>query len=159
MSILLQEEGMEKFTCRPVKKKTYSESREFFSSRLETDNLCALGIYITSKGTSERKIAGRIILSDFNPRNKSAELGYYMIPEYRNKGYMRKSLKILCEFMLIKKGFNKLYAQTAEFNHSSMALLESLNFNCDATLRKHHYFEGVFYNDKIFSLIKEDISS
>lgn len=51
---------------------------------------------------------------------------------------------------------NKIYAQTGEFNKSSINLLKQLHFHCDGHLREHHELDGILYEDYLFSLTRND---
>ena len=49
-----------------------------------------------------------------------------------------------------------VYAQTAEFNHPSVAWLKRWGFHQDARLRQHPELDGVMHDALIFSLLAEE---
>ncbi len=51
---------------------------------------------------------------------------------------------------------NKVYAQTASFNASSVKLLESLGFKKDGVLREHHLFQGTRHDDFVYSILARE---
>lgn len=77
--------------------------------------------------TSNKKL-GEICLWNFSEDKKTAEVGYYLLPEYFNKGFMSEALQAVLNF-----GFNTLKLNTIEaFTHlenkSSIKLLEIHKF-------------------------------
>ena len=148
---------MPAMTCRPIKKKTEDESIHDLWKLAQDPNKCILGLYIQQQ-TPE--LIGRISLFDFNPRNKSAELGYWLLDEYVGHGYMSFALKFLCSSLLNNSLIlNKIYAQTAEFNTRSVKMLETIGFCKDGVLREHHEKNGILYADYIYSLTTNDINN
>ncbi|MFW5669658.1 MAG: GNAT family N-acetyltransferase, partial [Acetivibrio ethanolgignens] len=51
---------------------------------------------------------------------------------------------------------NKIYAQTCELNTRSRNLLEKCGFCVDARLRQHHEYNSFFYDDYIYSILRDD---
>jgi ribosomal-protein-alanine N-acetyltransferase len=113
------------------------------------------GIY-TKQDNGNEKIIGQISISDYNSRNQSIEVGYLLMLEYRKNGYMKLAMEKMCAFLFTETPINKIYAQTGEFNVSSIKLLDSFHFSCDGHLREHHELDGILYDDCIYSLIKND---
>lgn len=142
-------EGFEKFTCRPVHNMEEKDRVERYKKMLESNKQCILGIYDKKKGN----IAGHISIFDYNPRNKAVEMGYYLIKEYRNNGYMKEAVLIFNEILFKYAALNKVMAQTGSFNVESNALLQSCGFKLDGSLRNHHELKGKFYNDNLYSIL------
>ena len=139
----------ESLACRPQPFRTPAQAAENYRA--------------CEKTTVEQKFAvvrkeGLILLGEasffnYNPLNRSAELGVIIDPDERKKGYGREALQLLTRFLFKYRGLNKVYAQTAAFNKGAVALLESLGFQRDAILRQHYFFEGEFHNGVIYSLL------
>ena len=101
-------------------------------------------------------LIGRVRYFDLNPRNRSAEIGYLIAPESRGKGFGREAVGLLLRFLFHGLGLNKAYAQTGAFNLPSIRMLESIGFHRDAVLREHHFYEGRFQDDHIYSLLARE---
>ena len=144
-------EDSSQFTCRPAIKKNAKQAEKQFNDFAKKGNTLFLGIY-----THDKTPMGRITLFDYNPRNNSLEIGYFMLPEFRQKGVAKAAVHYLV-YWLLKQHYNKIYAQTASFNTASIRLLQSVGFKQDACLRQHHEWKGKLYDDYIFSILKEDI--
>ena len=124
-------EKVEMTTCRPIVNRNDDEARELYESIQNNDSYFVFGIYIFDKELNSNKIIGKISAMDYNSRNCSTEIGYYCLPEFRNKRYIKRALAKLCSFMFEKIALNKIYAQTGSYNKASIKLLESLNFSLD----------------------------
>ena len=99
----------------------------------------------------------RVTYFDLNPLNRSAELGLIVDPDERRKGYGADALKVLARYLFRYRGLNKVYAQTAKFNVEAIALMESLGFKKDATLRDHYFYRGEFHHGLIYSLLQFEV--
>ena len=124
-------ENMEEMTCRPIISQTTHEALKSYNTLLNNDRVLILSVFF------KEKLIGKITFSDYNLRNQSMELGYYMIPEYRNRGLMKRALTTTITKLFTDSNINKIYAQTGEFNILSCKILTSLGFHLDGILREH----------------------
>ncbi|KSV60238.1 GNAT family N-acetyltransferase [Acetivibrio ethanolgignens] len=141
-------------TCRPIIEKTKEEHIALFSDLVENNSNLLLGIY--HKNGKETEIIGRISFYDNNPRNKSVEMGYLLTEIWQGNGIMRTSLLSVIEKLFGVCDLNKIYAQTCELNTRSRNLLEKCGFCVDARLRQHHEYNSFFYDDYIYSILRDD---
>lgn len=149
---LEDEEGFDTMTCRPIRLRSREEQLKLYQSALDEPNTVIWGLW-----TSDRKhLIGKLTASDWNPRNRSMEIGYYLCQEWRGKGYMRCALQTFCCKLFVDRGCNKVMAQTGAFNLSSIRLLESCGFRRDGVLRQHHEKGGVLYDDFLYSLLADE---
>ena len=144
-------EDMYKMTCRPIRNREGPELVELYKNIIKKENG-----FIFSINKKDGGLVGKISFNDYNPRNKSLELGYYEIPRFRKNGYMKEALTNLLDIFFEKFKINKIYAQTASFNEESIRLLENMNFSKDGALRNHHELDGKFYDDYIFSMLSNE---
>lgn len=138
---------LEERTCRPVRdgKKVPTE-----------DRFLELTFLWTEDQGDEPLPAGRVMLFDFNPRNRSAEFGYILAPEFRGRGLAKTMIAEMLDHAFENLNLNKLYCQTAAFNAPSVQLLRSLGFNRDGVLREHHELDGQLWDDYVFSMLREE---
>ncbi|MBN1051271.1 N-acetyltransferase [Clostridium botulinum] len=145
-------EVQEKMTCRPIINRNRDESIKLYNSLLNSDTVYIFGLY----NLNNKELLGKITLFDYNSRNKSLEIGYYLLPDFRKKGYMNEAIKLILNLLFSKIDINKVYAQTASFNNDSNALLKLNNFKLDGVLREHHELNEVFYDDYIYSILRSE---
>lgn len=148
-------DNLKSMTCRPVKERNQSEYIEMCQRQKRNKDLFVAGVF--HKETDE--LVGKVSIFDYNTRNKSVEVGYYIIDKYRKLGYAYETLRIICDLLFLKLSLNKVYAQTGDFNKGSKALLERVGFKVDGILREHHELDGVFYDDYIYSFLRSEWSS
>lgn len=147
-----EEEDFQRVTCRPIRARTNEELLEQYQAALSRRTLLIVGLYLSEQDEP----IGKLTAGDYNPRNSSAELGYYLAPAYRGNGYMAKALNSFCACLFETFWLNKVYAQTGAFNQSSVRLLERTGFRRDGVLRQHHSWNGVLWDDYLYSLLAED---
>lgn len=149
-------ERPEEATCRPIINRNEAERAAFYASLLQSDTVLLLGIY-RETGT-KRILCGQISLADYNPRNGSLEIGYYLLPSERGHGLMRRAIYNLLTFLfrLKEPDIRKITAQTGAFNRASVKLLTQAGFQRDGVLRQHHELHGQLFDDYLFSILKSD---
>ncbi len=101
----------------------------------------------------DNRLVGKTTYFDYNPQNRSAEIGIIIDPDERENGFASEAIYLLCNYLFNNRGLNKVYAQTAEFNKGAMKLLKSSGFKQDAKLRDHYFFDSEFHNGLIFSIL------
>jgi [ribosomal protein S5]-alanine N-acetyltransferase len=138
-------------TCRPiVDGRRIPRSPEmidwtFFLTNPETDEHGAIASPVP---------IGRVTCFDINERNRSAEFGYIVHPNFRRQGVSTQMLRMSIARLFETLDLNKLYCQTGAFNTASIKLLEKLGFHRDAVLRQHHELDGKLWDDYIYSLLR-----
>jgi [ribosomal protein S5]-alanine N-acetyltransferase len=139
---LCASDRLEEYTCRPI----------VAGQAVARDHRREYWTYVLNSGQS----GGWVTLFDFNSRNRSAEFGYGLIPELRGHGEGKRMLACAFDLFFQTMDLNKLYCQTASFNIPSVRLLESLGLTRDAILRAHHELDDHFYDDYIYSLLRNE---
>lgn len=154
MALRLHEdaEGFGALTCRPLQSRTEGEKRALYAAALDDPGKLLCGVYLSGR----LEPVGKLTAFDFNPRNHSAEIGYYLSPAFRGRGYLHAALEAFCSLLLGDLRLNKVYAQTGSFNAPSIALLERCGFRRDGVLRAHHEQGGVLLDDYLYSLLREE---
>lgn len=152
----IAEKHFEQFTCRPIKLcSSFDEYKHKILKRISEGNE---RIYVLVDKEDSTIPLGKITLFDFNPRNHSAEFGYYFPDINRAKG-----LGIILLYYFLKKVFcdkalnlNKLYATTSSNNIPSIKLLEKFNFSLDGRMREHYWIDENKYDQLVYSLLKNE---
>ncbi|HMQ67660.1 MAG TPA: GNAT family N-acetyltransferase [Ignavibacteria bacterium] len=84
-----------------------------------------------------------------------AEIGYWLGEEYWRKGYLTVALNKVIDLALNDLNLKRIYAGTFENNIASEKLLLKCGFEYEGTLRKNLKKGGVYFNEKIFSIIAD----
>jgi ribosomal-protein-alanine N-acetyltransferase len=138
-----------RLTCRPVREASAEEMAERFRGIFDGEKGAQFGV----RRNEDDVLVGRVTYFDLNPRNRSAEIGYLIAPEFRGKGYAGEALSLLLHYLFGELHLNKVTAQTAEFNKESVKLLRKLGFKQDGRLREHHVLDRTFHDDLVFSIL------
>lgn len=81
---------------------------------------------------NERMIIGTICLWNFNIEDKSAEVGYELMPEFHSKGIMDEALKSVVKYVFNFAKFKTLTAYTHKENLKSISLLKRNDFSLES---------------------------
>jgi len=95
-----------------------------------------------------KKVIGSISIWNMDTEQKSAELGYGIIPEYQNRGFMKEALLGVANYGFEVMNLKILDAYTEEKNINSIRLLESCNF-----IEVNRVDDEGFYSKKIYYMI------
>jgi len=151
----IQEKHFEYYTCRPIKSCCQS-FEEYTSKTLKSISEGKEKIYVLVKKENCNMPLGKITLFDFNPRNHSAEFGYYLPHNNRAHGLGNIMLSKFIEtsFKNDDLNLNKIYATTASNNLPSIKLLEKYDFKLDGRLREHYWINENKYDQLVYSILK-----
>ncbi len=140
-------------TCRAFPFRSASETAEAYKKK-EKD---AFEQRFAIVRKNDKMLVGTISFFDYNNLNRSAELGLLIDPDERKNGFAKDALKTLINYLFRHRDLYKVYAQTWAENTGSVKLLESIGFNRDGVLRNHHFYDGEFSADYIYSLLRAEI--
>ena len=104
---------------------------------------------------------GRISLFDYNPRNHSAEFGYYLPEQSRAKGMGTVMVQKFLEEVFRDEtlALHKIIATTSSENEPSNRVLQKFGFHLDGRLREHYWIDSEKYDQMIYSLLKSEWES
>ncbi|MBI9011334.1 MAG: GNAT family N-acetyltransferase [Clostridiales bacterium] len=74
-------------------------------------------------------LIGTISIWNLDEEENIAELGYGIFPQFRGKGYMQETLKLIEQYALFTMKLDCLQAYTSKTNLDSIKLLEHLEFD------------------------------
>lgn len=82
------------------------------------------------------KIAGSVILKNFDWQVEKCEISYFIDRNYEGKGIMTKSLSVISEHCFKNLKLNKVFLRIAEDNFSSRKVAEKNGFIHEGILRQ-----------------------
>lgn len=139
-------------TCRPIGDLSLDHMIERFQKRSAEDNSADFAV----RRIEDDKFVGRVTYFDLNRRNGAVEIGFFIGPPYRRCGYAREAVTMVLERLFVEMKLSKVMTQTGEFNQPSIKLLKGLGFSIDGRLRRHHTIDDRYYDDLLFSLLREE---
>ena len=114
----------------------------------QTDIYEAKQLRLMIDDKSSQSTIGAIDLYEFDPHNRRAGIGIFVIKEYQNRGFATKSLQLLlhyCKTMLL---MHQVYAEVPYKNEISMALFANAGFQ-QSGVRKDWLLRGQEYEDVV----------
>lgn len=98
---------------------------------IEEDNLFYWGIALESSPA----LIGTICIFNYSAVNKTAEIGFEMLPAFRGKGLMREAVTAVIDFCFSETNLETMLAFTHPENIASFKLLENCSFRFDSNLK------------------------
>lgn len=88
-----------------------------------------------------------------------AEIGYELGRAYWRQGIMREALGAMLTFAFAGTGLRRIEAVVESGNERSQALLHTLGFTHEGTLRQRFFFRDRFWDEHYFGLLREEWQS
>jgi len=109
--------------------------------------------------SSSESFVGGIGITSIDKKHKRGELGYWLLPEYWNKGFMREALSAVIGFAFKELGLHRLMAEVETENKSIRKLVQGLGFKHVGTLREVEKGDSNWISLDIFGLLSTDQKS
>lgn len=93
---------------------------------------------------------------DETSRARSAELAYWIAPEQHGNGYGSDAAERLIQYAFEDRNLRRVKARLGGFNDASRALLESLGFKHEGTLREASWYRGEYHDMLVYGLLRKD---
>ncbi len=87
-----------------------------------------------------RDLAGMIELSHLSLVDRRAELGYWIVPGHRGKGYATEAARAMCDAGFHTLRLHRIEAGAFARNHASVRVLEKAGFRYEGRLRERIRF-------------------
>lgn len=110
---------------------------------------------ITLKGNP--KLIGIIGHYRIKPEHFRAEIGYVLLPEYHGKGIITEAIKCAVYYGFNVMGLHSIEAIIDPRNSASEKVLQKNGFKKEAHLLENEFYDGVFLDTVIYSLLKKNV--
>lgn len=84
------------------------------------------------------------------------ELGYFIVPSERSKGYVGEAIRIIVDYLFLSKDAVRIQAKADPENIASCKALEKAGFKREGVLRKTFYCRGKWRDDYVYSILREE---
>jgi ribosomal-protein-alanine N-acetyltransferase len=108
---------------------------------------------MVNKATGEKM--GVICVYYYKPEHNRAEIGFWLFPQFWNKGYVSEALNVVIQFWKTEKGLHRLEGFIEEGNKASSRLLEKAGFQHEGTMRDCERKNGRYISLLVFALIMD----
>jgi RimJ/RimL family protein N-acetyltransferase len=91
-----------------------------------------------------------------HPAGKQLEVGFFLVPSERGKGYGTEALKIIVDYLFLSRSTMRIQVQTDPRNLASQRILEKAGFVKEGTLRKNFFMRGELRDCLLYSILREE---
>jgi RimJ/RimL family protein N-acetyltransferase len=88
--------------------------------------------------------------------SKQMEIGYFMIPSERGKGYGSEAVQIMVDYLFLSKSIVRIQPGTDVRNVASQKILERVDFKKEGTTRKSFSNRGEWRDGYLYSIPREE---
>lgn len=124
-----------------------TQEEEFFEEIICSND--SVNLLVTTGSTP----AGMVSLTPDEGLDDSAELGYWIAADHREKGYGTEAVELVTEYGLRQRGFHRVSARVFEFNEPSKRLLESAGFTHEGRHRDGIFIDGEYWDVHWYSVL------
>jgi ribosomal-protein-alanine N-acetyltransferase len=116
----------------------------------------AINWVITLKG--DDTLIGMIGLFRIKHEHFRAELGYTLLPYYRNQGYISEAINTILSFSFRQLMFHSIEAVIDPQNLASEKVLLKNNFVKEGHFIENEYFDGKFIDSGVYSILARNFN-
>lgn len=101
-------------------------------------------------------LIGNISYKFSNNESLTCEIGYWIGREYWNNGYASEALRACLKYGFEVMGFERIQCCCIPENIASWKVMEKVGMVFEGILRKSYYMKGKLYDDKVYSMLKDE---
>lgn len=131
------------------------ETQEFIEKILTSLFQNEAILWVIALRENPAKLIGTIGFWKITKEHYRAETGYMLQPEYWQKGIMKEALLATIGYAFTQTDIHSIEANIDPANTASGRLLESCGFVKEAWFKENYYFNGIFKDSFIYSLVKK----
>ena len=140
-----------RFTDRP-KLNTMQEATEKMKTILDmVEKRDGIAWAIDLKESNKQ--IGEISFWRITKEHYRAEIGYSLLPDFWEKGYMTEAARCAIDYGFSMLNFHSIEANVNPNNLASIKLLEKLKFVREAYFKENYFYDGKFLDSAIYSLL------
>jgi RimJ/RimL family protein N-acetyltransferase len=91
-----------------------------------------------------------------HPAGKLLEIGYFLAPSERGKGYCTEAVKIMADYLFLSRDIMRVQATADARNLASQKVLEKAGFKKEGMVRKLFFIRGEWRDAYLYSLLREE---
>jgi len=130
------------------------------ASRAEMEKMRGDGRFEAGEFFIEKKDGGKVgYIWHFNvmhPAGKMLEIGYFLLPSERGKGYCTEAITIMVDYLFLSRDVMRVQALIDVRNVASGRVLEKAGFKREGTVRKLLFLRGDWRDAYLYSILREE---
>ncbi len=99
---------------------------------------------------------GYTLIKDMDQKNRLAEIGLHLDPDYQGKGYGKDAFKTLMRFCFHELNLHRIFLQVHAFNERACKLYETLGFKTEGRLRDAFFTQNAYHDVIVMSMLEDE---
>lgn len=104
-------------------------------------------------------LCGAIRVRDIDRFDRKAKIGYFVGSQFQGKGIVSSSVRAVLAYCFEALDLNRMELRCAAGNAPSMRVAERLGFTHEGRLRQDEFLNGVFVDQHVYSLLRDEFKS
>lgn len=138
--------------------KSIEDVRDFYGKISDSPSIPNTWFQLAICEKGKNKIIGDIGIHTLGD-GYQVEIGYTLNPDYQELEYAQESVMAVIEYLFLKLGIHRVIASVDPDNEKSIRLLEKIGMRKEAHFVKRICVSGVWLDDCIFALRKEEFTN
>lgn len=105
---------------------------------------------------SDASLCGAIRVKDIDHFDRKATVGYFIGSHFQGKGIVTSSVRAVLGYCFASLDLNRVELRCAAANEQSMRVAERLGFTHEGLLRQDEFLHGVFVDQHVYSLLRDE---
>jgi RimJ/RimL family protein N-acetyltransferase len=102
------------------------------------------------------EVAGEALLWGIDQHNRLAHVGVSLRPAMRGRGLGADTVRVLCRYGFVVRGFHRLQVDTLADNEAMIRAAQRSGFVPEGTMRRSAWVLGEFLDEVVLGLLAED---
>ncbi|PTM59937.1 GNAT family N-acetyltransferase [Desmospora activa] len=102
----------------------------------------------------QARLTGSVTVERIDTNSRIAELGYWLAPAYTGKGWMKRSVSQVIQYLFERHNINRVEIRCETDNKASNQVAQRLGFQLEGTLRQGAWKDGRFVDLHLYSLLR-----
>jgi len=92
-------------------------------------------------------------LNDWSHEHKKAEIGFWLLPKFWGKGYMKEAMPVIVNHAFNQMGIHRIEGFVESENSNCKRAMSKLNFQHEGTMRDCEFKNGRFVSVDVFAAL------
>lgn len=138
------------------------QEREWLEAASTSDDVVQLLVVVDGEAdergaeSSSDTRAGVVELDPIDRETGTADVAYWLRPEFRRNGYAREALELVVDYAFSQLRLHRVNAAVYDFNERSMELLEAVGFTAEGVQRENAFVDGAYRDTHYFGVLEDE---
>ena len=102
---------------------------------------------------------GYTLIKNLDHKNRQAEIGLHLDPDFQSRGYGKDAFLTLMRFGFHELNLHRLYLEVFDFNEKAVHMYESLGFVTEGRRRETYFTQNAFHDVIQMSMLDHEFAA